>query len=66
MYDNAFQYPTPSRKFSFEINDFFFKGKHFPVVYVFFYDSTMIIKEFKIIEKIHYWQKKYENNKLQF
>ena len=54
MYDNAFQYPTPSRKFSFEINDFFFKGKHFPVVYVFFYDSTMIIKEFKIIEKIHY------------
>ena len=33
---------------------------------VFFYDSTMIIKEFKIIEKYSLLTQKYKNNKLQF
>lgn len=31
-----------------------------------FYDSTMIIKEFKIIEKYSLLTQKYKNNKLQF
>ena len=48
MYDNGFQYPLPSRKFSLENKSFSFsKEKYFPVVHVLFYDYKRIQNHFK-------------------